>query len=79
LADLQKVFSQDELNELGITTQEQTKKKGLWDLASKGAAGLSKLTGTPIAMTKSQDEVEDTKTVGLTVGKNFSVSHTFGR
>jgi len=79
-ADLKSVFSQDEMNELGLAAQEeQPKKRSLWNLASKGAAGLGKLTGTPIAMTKSDDDLEDTKTVGLTVGKNFSVSHTSGK
>jgi hypothetical protein len=78
-AQLSKVFSDDELKELGITSNVQQKEKaGLWDIASKSVNEISKVTGTQISLKKNTDEIEDTKTYALALGK-FSVSHTSGK
>lgn len=76
---LSQVFSDDELKELGMKTDIQQKEKAsLWDIASKGVNEISKATGTEISMKKQTDEIEDTKTYALALGK-FSVSHTSGK
>lgn len=78
-SELSQVFSDDELKELGVKKDiQQNKKASLWDLASKGANELSKVTGTDISLKKKSDEIEDTKTYALAIG-GFSVSHTSGK
>jgi len=78
-SQLSKVFSDDELKELGMTGNDQQKEKAsLWDIASKGVNEIGKVTGKDISMKKRSDEIEDTKTYAFALGK-FSVSHTSGK
>ncbi len=78
-AQLSEVFSDDDLKELGVSSHvSPDKKNSLWDLASKGARELSKVTRTDITLSKQSDELENTNSYALAIG-NFSISHTANR
>ncbi len=75
-SDLSKVFSVDELKELGVSGKTPPEKKNnLWDLASTGANELSKITGKDISINKQSNALENTNSYALAIG-NFSISHT---
>jgi hypothetical protein len=76
VAQLSEVFSKDDLEELGMTNKvHKDQKTTLWDVASKGAKELGKVTGTDIALNKHGDESENTSSYALAIG-NFSISRT---
>jgi hypothetical protein len=77
-SQLSDVFTNEELQELGFSSSEKNKKNDLFDLAAKGVDGLGKVTGTEMALKKSNDELENTQTVELAIGP-FSYVRTVSK
>ena len=75
--DLRDIFNEQDMKDLGLASNAPTtsEKDNLWSLASKGASRLSKRTGQPISIGKTNDVVDDATIYALAIGK-FSISHT---
>lgn len=75
--DLREIFNEQDMKDLGLASNAPatTEKDNLWLLASKGASRLSKKTGQPISIGKTNNVVDDATTYALEIGK-FSISHT---
>ena len=75
--DLRDIFSEQDMKDLGLVSNAPvtSEKDNLWSLASKGASRLSKKTGQPISIGKTNNVVDDATTYALEIGK-FSISHT---
>jgi hypothetical protein len=71
---LLEIFSAEDLKEMGLAGAD-AKKTTVWDLVEKGAAGVGKVTGTDVSMSRQPDESGRTKSYQFAIG-NFSISHS---
>ena len=70
---LSDVFSEEEMEELGLSKGQKNQKNTLWGLVEKGAAGVEKLTGGDIRVHRQNPLSRESYTFAIGA---FSVSHS---